>query len=523
MALFFPTVGRKVVTVNGEGAAAGAGGDEVDNGAATAGPGSAAGQAGTAGAAGSAGAAGAARGAAPPGSTGACPDRKEQVRGDTYSPPCIGFSGSNGGATSRGVNNDTITVAVRITNDPGFQQALAQAAGAQLTDTEDDVKRTTSTLADYFNSRFQFYGRKIKLVYYNGKGSALTELQGGGQEEAQADAVKVSDEIKAFAELNGGTVPYADALAHRQVVNFGAPYVSREWFTQRRPYSWSVATDCSIITESVSTWVLARLGRKPAKFAGGDLKDKPRKYAVIAPENPWYQECVDAGQKILAQHGEHTDDRLTYKFDINSLSDQAANMVAKLKSDHITSVVLGVDPVLPVFLTAKAKEQNYQPEWLVAGTALTDVDLVGQLYDQDQWSHAFGISYLGSYQPLRASYGYNAYKAVQPNNEPAQIVDIIYYQMYMLALGIQLAGPNLNPQTFQRGMFSYPGGTGPAGHWGFGPGEYTPTQDAREIYWDRNKVSTQNNKAGAYIEVEPGKRYKSGQWPQGDPPVFGQQ
>ena len=57
----------------------------------------------------------------------------------------------------------------------------------------------------------------------------------------------------------------------------------------------------------------------------------------------------------------------------------------------------------------------------------------------------------------------------------------------------------------------------------FGPGEYTPTQDAREIWWNRNKVSTQNNKAGAYVETEPGKRYKSGQWPQGDPPVFAQQ
>lgn len=521
MALFFPTVGRKVVNVNGVGAAAGPGGEDVEAGGAAAGGGPG-GQAGAAGAGGGGSAAGVARGAAPPGSAGPCADRKQQVPGDTYSPLCVGFSGSNGGATSRGVTGDTINVAVRITNDPGFQQALAQAAGAQLTDTEDDIKRTTNALVDYFNTRFQFYGRKIKLDYFNGKGSALTELQGGGQEEAQADAITVSDQIKAFAELNGGTEPYTDALARRQVLNFGAPYLSREWMTERRPYSWSVATDCSIITESVTTWVLTRLGRRPATWAGGDLKDKPRKYAVIAPENPWYQDCVNAGERIAKQAGEHFDDRLTYKFDLNSLSDQAANMIAKMKSDHVTSVVLGVDPILPVFLTAKAKEQNYQPEWLVAGTALTDVDLVGQLYDQDQWSHAFGISYLGSYQPLRASYGYNAYKAVQPNNEPAQIVDIIYYQLYMLALGIQLAGPQLTPQTFERGMFSYPGGTGPAGHWGFGPGEYTPTQDAREIYWDRNKVSTQNNKAGAYIETEPGKRYKSGQWPPGDPHVFAQ-
>jgi hypothetical protein len=455
----------------------------------------------------------------PPGSAGACPDRKLQVPGDGYSPPCVAFSGSNGGATTRGVTGDSIVVSIRVTNDPGFEQALAAVAGAQLIDSDEDVKRTTIALADYFNSHFQFYGRKIKLVFYGGKGSAVTELQGGGQEEAEADAVKVAQELKAFAELNGSTVPYADALTRRQVLAFGAPYVSRDWHTKRRPYSWSVATDCSIVTESMSTWVLTRLGRKPAAYAGGDLKNKRRKFAVLAPENPWYQECVDAGQKITEKAGDHFDDRLTYKFDINSMSDQAANLIAKMKSDGITSVVLGTDPLLPIFLTAKAKEQGYQPEWLVTGSALTDVDILGQLYDQDQWSHAFGISYLGSLQPLRASYGYNAYKAVRPD-EPARIVDILYYQMYMLALGIQLAGPNLTPQSFERGMFAYPGGLGPAGRWGFGPGEYTPTQDAREIYWDRNRQSIEDDKQGAYVETEPGKRYKAGQWPPGDPPVF---
>ena len=49
---------------------------------------------------------------APPSTTG-CPDRELQVPGDPYSPPCTTFSGDNGGATSRGVTGDTITVAVR--------------------------------------------------------------------------------------------------------------------------------------------------------------------------------------------------------------------------------------------------------------------------------------------------------------------------------------------------------------------------------------------------------------------------
>src|SRR5438094_10352254 len=80
MAFFFPTVGRKVVNVNGVGAAAGPGGEDVEVGgeAAGGGPG---GQAGAAGAARGGSAAGVARGAAPPGSAGPCADRKHEGPG----------------------------------------------------------------------------------------------------------------------------------------------------------------------------------------------------------------------------------------------------------------------------------------------------------------------------------------------------------------------------------------------------------------------------------------------------------
>src|SRR5581483_2342192 len=71
------------------------------------------------------------KGALPPGVKGSCPDRTKQVPNDPYSPPCISFSGSNGGATTKGVTGDSIIISARITNDPGFQQALAQAAGAR--------------------------------------------------------------------------------------------------------------------------------------------------------------------------------------------------------------------------------------------------------------------------------------------------------------------------------------------------------------------------------------------------------
>ena len=63
----------------------------------------------------------------------------DQVVGDPYSPPCVQFSGSNGGATHHGVTAKEIHVAYRVLNEKGFQQTLAALAGASLTDTPDDI------------------------------------------------------------------------------------------------------------------------------------------------------------------------------------------------------------------------------------------------------------------------------------------------------------------------------------------------------------------------------------------------
>lgn len=455
-----------------------------------------------------------------PAATGGCPDRELQIPGDPYSPPCIAFSGSNGGGTARGVTNKDIIVSARILNEKGFQQTLASLAGAEIVDEPEDVRRTISALAEYFNQRMQFYGRKLKVQFYDGKGSGVAELQGGGQAEAEADAITVAEEIGAFAELNGGSAPFADALARKKVLSFGTPYLSRDWHVDRRPYNWSVATDCSIIVESVAEFSNQTLAGHTAKWAGGNLKDKPRKFAAFSPENPWYVDCVDQAIKIAEDAGNKVDLRVTYRLDIDSMSNQAANIIAKLKSEGITTILCGCDPIIPVFLTTKATEQNYQPEWVVAGTALSDIDLVAQLYDQEQWSHAFGVSFLSSFLPVESGIGYSAYKSVR-DDEPAFAVEVIYSQMYMLALGIHMAGPNLTPASFEQGMFAYPGGSGPFGTWGFDEDSYTPTQDYRVIWYDPNAVSPMNGKRGAYIEAYDSRRFKKGELPKSDqPPVF---
>ena len=448
--------------------------------------------------------------------------RAAQVPGDPYSPPCYSFSGDNGGATFQGVTADSITVAIRQLEGPSAAEIFADISGQSVNDSPQSAADTITALAEYFSEHFQLYGRKIKISFFKGEGSGAGELLGGGKEKALADAVRVAKEIKAFADLSGITIPYADALARNGIVNFGAPYPSRAWFEARQPYAWSLFPDGTNVTDASAAAVIGRLGAgSTVQFGGPDMIGKPRKFAVVAPENAEYQESVNAYTANLGKAGIQVALNMKYKLDIASMPNQASNIIAQLKDAGVTSILCGCDPVmLALGLTPKANEQGYEPEWLTSGLAFVEQDIVSQLIDTRQWRHAFGIAYNAESEPQGRSYPYAAYKSVRPNDEPAFGVEEIYYQMYLLAIGLQMAGPNLTPQSFQAGMFAYPGGSGPRGSWGFGPGDFTPTDDFREIWWDPIRISGQNNKPGAWVQLNGGARYTSQNAPQGPAPFF---
>ncbi len=458
-------------------------------------------------------------GVAPVAGVAPCPDRAEQIPGDEYSPPCVSWGGgNNGGATAKGVSGDKIFVSFRVLGgEKGFQQTLAELAGASLSDTPETIQNTISAFSEYFSQRMEFYGRKMEIVFYEGQGSNTNELLGKGRDKAEADAVKVAEELGTFADLSATSEPYADALADRGVIGFGTPYLSREWHESRAPFAWSLATDGTRVSELAAEYGNKKLHGKPADHAGGALQGKPRKFATIAPENSWYQESVNNARRITQEAGNDPGENVKYQLDLSTMSSQANNIIPKLKNQGVTSIVCGCDPVLPVFLSGVANREKYYPEFLIAGTALTDADIVGQLWDQNFAEHAFGISSLEPFVPPTQTIAYEAFKSVRPDQEPAFSVDLIYYQMYMLAIGIQGAGPTLTPQSLSDGMFNYPQKLGTVGLWKFGPGDRTAANDVREIYWDRNAISPYNGKQGTYLPHEKSQRYEFGQIPAGDP------
>ena len=480
--------------------------------------GSSGGSSGSAGSSGSSGSAGQAGTAAQtktiPGNVVGCSGQSLQIPGDPYSPPCETFSGSNGGATWNGVTSNAINISVRLTTDQSFQNALAQLAGAQLRDTNSDNQRTLQALADYFNSHFQFYGRKIVLHFYTGQGSLANELQGYGQATAEVDA-QTAKSMHVFADLTAESEPYATALWHDGILGFGDPYMPASWHEQHAPFDWSVATDGTKVATEAANYVKQKLcpAGSPATYAGGTLKNAKRKIAGIAPENELYKVSASVFQQIL---GPCDSGSFYYQLDLGTESQQAANLVAQLKAGGYTTIVCGCDPIFPVYLSGQAAQQGYFPEFIVIGTALTDQDYVGQLYNQQFMAHTFGISPNTPTVPYTQTLGYAAYKT-QRTDEPSFFVNLIYAQMDQLAIGLQMAGPDLNPTTFEQGMFRFPPRLGPAGLWGFSSTQFTDPNDIREVCWSPTTVSAYNGKTGAYITPLGNTRWSISDIPHGHP------
>ncbi len=432
-----------------------------------------------------------------------CTDRELQVPDDPYSPPCFAFEGDNGGATSKGVTADAITVSYRQTAEPNVLALLAQLMGIEYDETAEDLQRTMLGLVDYFNASFQMYGRQMELEIFDGQGTLTGELVGGGREQASIDGLKAGTEVKAFADITASSQPYAEALAANETIGFGAPYMSRMWFSEHRPYAWSLASDCSVVGEAASEYGLRRLIGKPAIYAGGELKDQTRKMAVITPNNAEYQRCKKDGLAVVTDAGEQIDLVTDYVLDLGRIPAQAVSIAGQIVREGITTISCFCDPLMLLSLTQQIEAQGLEPEWIVTGVGFVDLDLIGQglAKANDQWDRAFGASPLAQQELAGESAGYRAFKSVRPDEEPSVTVDVLYYQLYQLALGIQMAGPDLTPETMEVGLFSYPEHTGPGGTWNYFPGSYTPITDLREVWWEPDEISLFNDEPGTYAST----------------------
>lgn len=458
-------------------------------------------------------------------SVGVCAGK--QVKNDPYSPRCVKFKGANPGATAPGVSKTEIVVTYRHpVGGQSAAQALNQLSGnynsTVFDDSPEQIERTVLDLATYFNKNFEFYGRKLVVKPFEGTGDLIREILNSGQSAANADALTAAKTKGAFADISSITQPYAEALAARKVINIGAPYMSDAWFAQRAPYSWSTFPSCTDLAAAGSAITVKQLINQKTTWAGeGVGNGKTRRFALIAPDGPIYQQCAAIVSTAMKNAGHPITANLSYSLNISQLSQQANSIEQQLVNKDITTVLYAGDPILLVYLTNNLDSAGYQPEFANVGAGYTDIDTVAQLFQQKSWAHAAGVTSNGTIPPYGSSIGYFAVKSVDPGFAPASQIDNLYSQMYMLALGIQLAGPNLTPATFQSGLFNYAGGNGQFGPWSFrkgSQGAHTPQRQFRYEWWNPNARSALNNQPGAWVV---GSRwYSPTTVPPGPAPVF---
>ncbi len=208
-----------------------------------------------------------------------------------------------------------------------------------------------------------------------------------------------------------------------------------------------------------------------------------------------------------------------------------------MRRTRSTIVFLG-DPIMPIHLTQQATAQDYHPEWIVTGTALTDTTVLGRMYDQEQWSHAFGISSLPARTLREEGDAWRLHEWFHGTAPAAANTHgLIYAPIQLLFTGIHMAGPDLSAETFADGLFAFPesGGSPTAPHVSFGdhgyftlPSEkdgectsddprpdYQGTDDVTEIWWDAEAVGPdeqgRSSSPGMWRYAHGGHRYLPGE------------
>lgn len=464
-----------------------------------------------------------------------CKPGVRQLPFSAYAPPCVPkFEGNNGGATYRGVTDKDIKIVLRKQADASGPNARAvdeanRAAGSADRGTAYEIAKVYTEL---FNKTFELYGRKVVYQEFEGTGIGTEEAQSKGREAACADATAIADDLKGFGVILYTTAqiesePFAACAAKKQLfVPNGAAYFPEKYYREWHPYVWNRVMECERITGDLSEYIGKRLLNKNATWAGDPVyQQQKRVFGTYVPDNDGYQHCVKQFEaKLKADYGGSIKHRVDYQLDVSRFPDQAANAVVQFKAAGVTTLINACDYISTIFLTQAADSQSWRPEWLIIGVAAQDTDGSARLFSQDQVDgHMFGMSQLGRDRDISSKDGeaYKAWKLIRPDSEPPPGFGLVYYGVLDMFTKLQVAGPTLTPANIGAGLQVLPdagGATAAFGTWSY-KDDHTAIDDSREVYWVGDAVGY-DGKGGTYVESYGGKRFRQGQWPAEEPPIY---
>jgi len=441
------------------------------------------------------------------------------------SPPCVPHTG-NPGATSTGVTAKTIKLVYFREKDNPVVRGLLESQG--LYSDPEDQRRYMAAMEKFINLRYELYGRKVSIAFWQSPCEAAPPVDSCFRDDAKALVAK-EHPFAVVYDNNTNTPAFFDELSKLRVVNWGGWHFTDAFNAAHRPYHYDALMGGD--TQAVLTgeyWCKKLAGRK-ARYAGSaDLQALVRKAAVFYPKTSVNTEPAQHLEKILKGCGTQIVD-VPYSPDTATASSQATSQVAQARNAGATSVLYFADPIAPAFGTKAMTSQAWFPEHVLVGSGLIDYDKLARLYDPQQWAHAFGPSDVVVYKPLGQQESAIVWRAAGNTGTPYTSAQLPWSYWSTIAAGIQMSGPTLTPYTFETALISgridtrpYVQVHDPSVNWvHFGKGDYTAGSDAKECYWDANAASTIDGKAGAYVALNRGRRYRIGEWLTGEPVLPG--
>jgi hypothetical protein len=459
-------------------------------------------------------------------------------------PPCTQrFSGTNAGASWQGVDAKKIKVVYFMGTENPATDAILTAAGAN--DSDEEVKQQVIEWGKLYEAHLNTWGRKVEWAFVKSSAPASAPDDDAA---ARADAIKVTG-MKPFASINAPANIYVDELKAKGILCMCTVSLPIETYIKWYPYVWTTLMASTQGYIHRAQYTGGRLAGRNAQWAydeidgaiGQNFKNAKRKFGFL-----YYDTDAKAYKSGADFFIRHMKDKYGITFckdcvseyhgfpQVQRTQEESPGIIQRMKAAGVTSIICSCDPFGPIFFTKDAQQQLYGPEWIVTGSALTDTSFFARLYNQNQWSHAFGISYLSARLPEEFSGSYRLYRW-QYNREPTARAGygVINAPISILYYGIHMAGSKLTPTAFASGLenlgiqnrggittIAYSFGDQGLWQWKIDP---AAADDATEVWWDRQAEGEDEigqDGTGLYRYVLGGKRYMPGEWPKTNPSAF---
>jgi hypothetical protein len=202
-------------------------------------------------------------------------------------------------------------------------------------------------------------------------------------------------------------------------------------------------------------------------------------------------------------------------------TNSAQNATLKMRTAGVSSVICLCQLQAVAVMSAFATVQGYHPEWIAERS---DQNFLTQAWAPTQRGSLLQVSSYPRQVPIQVTPFQHALQEVDPGfcgcstSLTYLYGQFAYWQLLLLASGIQMAGPHLTPQTFERGLqhtkFPNPNSPLNEGSVGFANGGHSMLNDVTVMWWNQRAQSPIHlDPPGSWCYALGGERITPGRWP----------